>query len=293
LSIDWQFEAPAAGVLADGWSSRFTRVVNFPSGGDVSFETRADDTVTIRVDGNVVTTSEPFFVEGAIYRGSITLTAGSHTIVVEHTDIVAQAYLFVNWSGGGDSSGAGGSGGGGSGGTPVTSPTGVTGTVSAKVGLNFRQAPSTGSTKIGKLTSGQTYAVLGRNADSSWAFVEANGTRGWAFARWLTFSGDFNTVPIVDSSGNAITMAAGVVINARPVGNMRIRECAGFNCGRLGFVPWGDTVGVFGQSADHRWIKIQYVDGTGNVVIGWSFKLWYRLIDDLSRGLPSDLPIVQ
>lgn len=291
LGIDWQFEAPATGVLADGWSSRFTRVVNFPSGGAVSFETRADDTVTIRVDGNVVTASEPFFVEGAIYRGTVTLAAGNHTIVVEHTDIVAQAYIFVNWSGGGDSSGAGGSGGGG--GTPVTSPTGVTGTVSANVGLNFRQGPSTSSTKLGKLDKGQTYAVLGRNAEGTWAFVEANGTRGWAFARWLTFNGDFSGVPIVDSAGNPITLAAGVTINARPVGNMRIRECAGFSCGRLGFVPWGDIVGVFGQSADHRWIKIQYVDGAGNVVIGWSFKLWYRIVEDLSRGLPNDLPIVQ
>jgi hypothetical protein len=35
LNLDWSINAPADGVLADGWSARFARVVNFPSGGQM------------------------------------------------------------------------------------------------------------------------------------------------------------------------------------------------------------------------------------------------------------------
>lgn len=286
LAIDWQFAAPAGGVLADGFSSRFTRVVNFPTGGNVTFTARADDTVTVRVDGTPVTASAEYFIEQT-YSGSINLTPGNHTITVDHTDIVAQAYIFVNWTGGGDTSG-GGTGTGGTGGT-VTSPTGVVGTVNTGV-LNFRQGPSTGAQRISQLRRGEQYAVLGRNFDSTWAMLDVAGTRGWVFARYLTFSGDFSTVPITDGSDAA--PAVGAVMQARPVGNMRIRACPGFNCARVGFIPWGEFVDVFGQSADHRWIKISYSTPSGPVV-GWAFKIWFRRVNDLTVGLPSDLPVVQ
>ncbi len=289
LAVDWQFAAPVAGVQADEWSSRFTSVVYFPTGGLITFEARADDTVVVRVDGTVVTASAPFFQE-TTYTGSVQLTPGNHTIVVEHTDIVVQAYLFVSWTGGGVVGGGGGDAGGGGG---VVSPTGVTATVTASVGLNFRTAPTTGAGRIGRLDFGQTFAVLGRNFDGTWAYLEALGTRGWSYARWLDFNGDFLSVPVLDSAGNPYQPSGEVVMFARPVGNMRVRECPGFGCGRLGFVPWGDVVGVYGQSLDRRWIKIEYVDPAGNILIGWSYKIWYRHADDLTRSLPRDLPFAE
>ena len=95
LQNNWQFSAPAAGVIADGWSARFTRVVNFPTGGQVRFEAKADDTVTVYVDNVVVTASAPYFVD-TTYAATINLSAGFHTITVDYTDIAAQAYVFVN-----------------------------------------------------------------------------------------------------------------------------------------------------------------------------------------------------
>lgn len=295
LAIDWQFNAPAGGVVADGFSSRFTRVVNFPSGGVVNFEARGDDTVTVYVNGTPVTASAPYFAgEGVVYRGSITVPVGDSTIMVEHTDIVDQAYVFVSWTGGGDTSG-GGTGDGGTGTPVVTSPTGVVATVNTSV-LNFRDAPSTSGNRITQIRRGEQYAVLGQNADGTWAYLVVNGVQGWSSAQYLTFTGgDFASLQALNAAGQPITTntSGDVVLLARPVGNMRIRECPSFSCTRLGFVPWGDTVSVFGLSLDGRWIKISYTGASGTPVIGWSSEIWYRVVGDLSQPLPSNLPIVE
>ena len=288
LAVDWQFNAPVAGVLADGFSSRFTRSVNFSTGGVVTFEARGDDTVVVYVNGSVVTASAPYFAgEGVIYRGSVTVPAGISTIVVDHTDIIDQAYVFVSWSGGGDTSG------GGSATSPIVSPTGVTATVNTSV-LNFRDAPSTAGNKLTQIRRDEVYAVLGQNDAGTWAYLDVNGTYGWSYATYLAFSGDFSSVPVVNASGQQVTTntSGEVVMLARPVGNMRIRECADFSCGRIGYIPWGSTVSVFGQSADGRWIKLSYTDATGTAIVGWSYKIWYRTLDSLDEPLPT-LPIVQ
>ncbi|PJF44110.1 MAG: hypothetical protein CUN55_05715 [Phototrophicales bacterium] len=289
LAVDFGFNAPAPGVAADNWSGRYTRVVNFPTGGVVNFEARADDTVTVYVNGTPVTASAPYFAgEGVVYRGSITVPAGLSTIVVEHTDIVAQAYVYVSWSGGGDTSGGGSTSGGGT--TGVTSPTGVTATVNTSV-LNVRDAPSLSGQRLTQIRRNEVYAVLGKNSAGTWALLQVGDIQGWSFAQYLTFSGDFNSVPVADGSDQTPAPSGDIIGQGRPVGNMRVRECPSFSCKNLGFVPWGDTVGIYGQSADGRWIKIQYVTASGEVLVGWSYKIWYRTLNSLEEPLPQ-FPVV-
>lgn len=292
LNINWGLSAPVGGINADGWSSRFTTTVNFSTGGIVTFNAQADDTVTVWVDGQAVTASAPYYTPGVTYTGTINLTAGIHTIVVEHTDIADAAFVSVSWSGGGSSGGANPTAGPTS--TPVvTSPTGVTARVTAQSGLNYRTAPTAGATRIGRFNINTVLPILGRNVDSTWAYVEGLGTRGWVFARWLAFTGDFGTVPVLDANGNPLVPSTDIVMFARPVGNMRIRECPDFSCARLGYIGWGRVVGVYGQSADGRWIKVSYTNSTGQTIVGWTYKIWYRTTDDLNRNLPSTLPFAQ
>jgi hypothetical protein len=277
LQNNWGLSAPAAGVIVDGWSARFTRVVNFPTGGAVRFEAKADDTVTVYVDGVVVTASASYFID-TTYAASITLSPGFHTVTVDYTDIVAQAYVFVNWSGGGTS-------------TTPPATTGVTGTVTG-VNLNFRNAPSLSATKIGVLQRGTTYALLGRDASGTWAYLEANGVRGWASAAYLTISGNFNALPILAGSGTTPpTVPVGTVVTtARPIYNVTIRSCAGTGCSQIGLALWQVQVDVFGQSSDGLWIKIRYTGSSGNVIIGWSYKSYY--LAESGVALPA-LPVVQ
>ncbi|NDJ85473.1 MAG: SH3 domain-containing protein [Chloroflexi bacterium] len=283
LNLNWGLNAPLGGITPDNWSARFTSVVNFLQDGVITFEAEADDTVTVFVDDTPVTASAEVYIEGQVYRGSISLTAGPHTVRVEYRDFVAEAFLRVSWSGSGTDGQPAGPG------VPA-SPTGVTGTVTASV-LNVRQQPTVSATRITRIRKGETYAVLGQNTGGNWAYLDVNGTRGWASARWLQFSGNFNTLPLLDAAGNVIPDAG--IMQARPVGNMRIRTCPAFNCPRVGYVPWGDIVTVYGQSADRRWIKVDYTDRAGNRISGWTYKIWYRVVDDLQQGLPANLPIVQ
>lgn len=274
LAQDWGTNSPAPNVPVDGWTSRFTRVVNFPTGGLIVFEARADDTMTVWVDGVPVTASHQYFT-GVTYRGQIVLTPGNHTIRVDHKDISAQAYLFVTWTGA-------------SGSNPPPS-TGVTGRVTASL-LNLRSAPVVANNRIGTLAGGQTYNIVGRNAASNWAYVDANGVKGWASTAWLAISGNFGGLPVVDGSQTNPPPATGV--RGAPTTDMRIRSCPSIECSRLGVVPRGVAVSVLGQNFTGDWIKIQYT-APGINITGWSFKANYRDANNLTLFLPANLPVVQ
>lgn len=306
---NWGVNSPFTGVNLEHWQSVATRNVNFTAAGAVDFRVRADDIVRVQVSGGSLGTvtviqSENFFKENFTYTGTVNIPApGTYTITVRHADYEREAYLYVTWTGGGDSSGAGvipGDGGSGGGGTPA--PTGVTATANANVGLNVRTQPSTSATKIGVAQKGTVMPVTGRLADNSWVRVQFNDQVGWVIAEWVIITGDLNIVPIATGTETFGTPTPGpsptagvpgdAVMVARPVGNMRIRSGPGTNFPRIGLVPWGDEVAVFGQSADRLWIKITYNSPTGPIT-GWSIKIWYRERDNLFRQLPFDLPIVQ
>jgi uncharacterized protein YraI len=288
ININWDLTAPALSVPADGWSARFTRVVDFGAGGTFRFEGRVDDIFTVRLDGTPIIASTPYFQE-FLYNATLAVSAGSHTITIEMADFERQAYLQFNWFASNDQ------------GTPVSGTavsgtpgfTGVNGTVNARVGLNFRAAPSSSATKLALLPTGATYPVVGRTADGVWAQLNVNGQIGWALAQWLTFTGDFNAVPVTDpGTGQTTTGTPGPTstptltpggIPIRAVGNVRIRSCPSTRCQRLSYVPWGSQVLALGQSTDARWIKIRYNDPRRGEIVGWSLKAWYF---DEEFGLP-------
>lgn len=272
LNLDWGTNAPLSSIPVDDWGSRFTAAMNVQYAGNVTFEARADDTVTVWVDGQVVTASAPFFIPGAVYRGTIYLGVGTHTVVVQHTDITDKAFLNVTWS------------------SDVVS--GVTATVQSTIGLNFRDAPSLNGNRIGILPYGVTYPVLGRNGDASWAYLDANGLRGWASTAYLAISGNILAVPVLDASTGgspAPAPAPGVVVTqGRAIYNVIIRSCPATSCARLGVIPWQAIVDVYGQSTDRQWVQIKY--GT---IVGWGYKDFIRNVGDYNVPLPDTLPVTQ
>jgi uncharacterized protein YraI len=202
-------------------------------------------------------------------------------------DLAAEAVIQVDWTGAA-------SGGGSSCATQggiVDSPTGVTATVAANVGLNFRECPSFSCTRITVLQNGQTYAVLGRNQDATWAQLSVDGTIGWALAEWLTFNGDIFSVPVVtpgEETGPPPGLPEGIPIRA--VGNVRVRECPSLRCARITYVPWGTRVAAHGESQNGLWLLISYDDPELGVITGWSYKLWY-FNDEFKLPLP-EFPVI-
>jgi len=295
IQKNWDMAAVPGSAQTDNWSSLWTKTVELPVG-PVQFRVQADDTFTLYVDGSAILQSEPLFIEGRIYETTYNVAAaGDHVIQVAHSDFVRQAYLYVVWNNNGTLPGDTGDG------DDPLGETGVTATVTANVGLNIRSGPGTQYDKIGLAQNGSTFPVTGRLADNSWLRLNFNGQVGWGSAAWLSVTGDINSVPVVgadqidpgDDGDGQPPPAGDIVMNARPVGNMRIRTGPGLNFDRIGFVPWGEVVGVFGQDTTRQWIKITYTTKEGNVLIGWSFKVWYREADNLFAQLPFDLPIVQ
>ena len=78
----WGTAAPAPGVNADGFSTRWTKTVTLPAG-TYQFTTGTDDGDRVIVDGDTIINH---WVDQGVtpYTANKTLSAGSHTIVVEY-----------------------------------------------------------------------------------------------------------------------------------------------------------------------------------------------------------------
>jgi glucose/arabinose dehydrogenase len=95
ISHDWGLGSPGAGVGADNWSARYTGTFDFAAG-DYQFDTSADDGTRIFVDGTKVVDGWQDQATTA-YTGTTTLTAGTHTVVVEYYDSGWDANLTADW----------------------------------------------------------------------------------------------------------------------------------------------------------------------------------------------------
>ncbi len=91
ISYDYEYGPPEPEVPADGWSSRWTRTVDFLIETTYIFYLRANDAARVLVDGQEIIS----FTSHGI--GSVYLTRGRHTIIVEHFDIGEEASLFLTW----------------------------------------------------------------------------------------------------------------------------------------------------------------------------------------------------
>ena len=94
-------------------------------------------------------------------------------------------------------------------------------------------------------------------------------------------------LPVVTAvGGDAVTIQITAtpsipLVQARALGNMRIRTTPGTAGDRVGGVGWGEVVTVIGRTADGRWLQIE-VEG----IRGWSAREWYEVITGDLNALP-------
>lgn len=277
LNQNWAQGTPGGPVPVDNWSARFTRTVTVPTDlpqGVYKFYAKADDNFRFTVDATVIFDKWDSW-GGDVQTADVTLLNGSHTLKYEYRERTVDAFIFLTWTPGNaqcpviapDGSSGGGGGGGGTG-----QPTGVTATVNTSV-LNFRSGPSTSATILAKLNKGATYPVTGRTADNVWAQIVVNGTTGWVMAQYLTFSGDFNSVPVVGGqAAPAPQVPQPTGAKGLTQGNLRIRAAPTRYSAQIGLIPWGTTVDIYGKDEGHTWYQVNY-----NGTIGWAFAPWIKL----------------
>ena len=100
VSFNWNNQAPASGILPDGFSARWTRTLAFPEGA-YSFYATADDGVRIWLDGQLLI-NEWHGARAETYRADRTLRSGNHTLVVEYYEAWGDARINLWWERPGD-----------------------------------------------------------------------------------------------------------------------------------------------------------------------------------------------
>jgi hypothetical protein len=84
LSYDWGYGSPLPSLPADHFSARYTMVQTITAGAR-TITIRGDDGVRFLIDGQIVTGLDGWRDQGATtYQADVTLTAGSHTFVLEY-----------------------------------------------------------------------------------------------------------------------------------------------------------------------------------------------------------------
>lgn len=95
VRFNWYNNAPIEGMPEDRFSVRWERAVWF-DGGDYRFTATADDGVRVFVDGNMVI--DAWNIQPATeFTGDISLSRGTHWVVVEYFEEAAEAQIKVDW----------------------------------------------------------------------------------------------------------------------------------------------------------------------------------------------------
>lgn len=237
-SHDWSSASPGANIPVDYFSARWTSVQTV-NAGSYQLAIRADDGVRVFVDGGLVL-NEWHLATGATYNTTLNLTGGQHTFVVEYYENAGLAYLNYSL-------------------TLIGGGSGAYGTVTATQ-LNVRNTPNpyTGVVLF-RITNGQTYPIIGKNADSSWLQLNVNGTVGWVNGNYMS-AFNLQIVPVTDTSTRPTGATATVTayyLNVRqtpdPVNGLVLVRIAR-----------GESYSVVGKNADGSWLQIN-VNGT----VGW------------------------
>ncbi|NWG18532.1 MAG: SH3 domain-containing protein [Chloroflexi bacterium] len=234
---NWGAGSPNTSLPADYFSVRWTSAQTLAAG-TYQLTVRADDGVRVLVDG-LPYIDEWHTASGGSYTTTLNLTAGTHTFLVEFYEAAGLAFLEYSF------------------GSVV--PGGATATVNTGM-LNVRAAPNpfTGAI-LTRITRGQMYTVIGRNADTSWLQLDVNGISGWVNARYVV-AVNVQNVPVTDPGTRPTGATATVITDA-----LNVRAAPNpFTGAILTRIRLGETYSVIGRNADSSWIQLNV-----NGVTGW------------------------
>ncbi len=165
--------------------------------------------------------------------------------------------------------------------TPVPPPvTGAAMTVTGASRLNVRNAPSAVTGQVlTRISRGDTFAIVGRNTDTSWWQLNVNGIVGWVNARFVTAVNAQN-VPVTSTVSNppsgpvqcpgflASRLTVGRLGRVIPGSSNNFRAQPSLSGSILGQIPGGASFTVVAGPqcvSNLAWWQVNY-----NGVIGWT-----------------------
>lgn len=266
--------AEISAVNADGFSVRFTSSQTFQAA-NYEFRASSNDGVRVYLDGVAIIDA---YVSRSLTTNSAfrTMTAGTHTLVVEFFDDTNNAELqfqyFISTN------------------TTVTPAATAVPALTAGVdrvnGLSFRTGPYLGASLINVLRPGKTYSVIAKsNAEGLFTWyqvVTSSGQIGWASGRYLNLSAENdNSVPEISTIFETIGSPGnrGVIAVPRSIMNIRIRPST--RVAKIGSIPWGGEAELLArtvQGGKDFWYLIRY-----NGVTGWIFAPFVGVSGDINN----------
>lgn len=292
ININWGNGSPNPAVNVDNFSARFTSIQLF-NPGVYEFVVSSDDGVRLFIDGVLVLDK---FVGRVLTTDRIqqTLTAGSHSLMVEYMELVDQAAIAVQWfqiSGGGTP--------GLTPGivftpnVPIGTPTRIpptplppippgalSGTVIRATVLLVREAPFMGAPVVGRVRRGETYQVLGRDEAARWFLIQLSNTQGWVWGYYLHVNGNEFNAPVNSpfvTQGDPAAMS-GVVVQSQS--GLRLRAAPTTDSEQIGRIPWGEIMPLISRTHD-GWYQVVF-RGT----VGWVSSTFVNVVEGDINGVP-------
>ncbi|MCK6580715.1 MAG: SH3 domain-containing protein [Anaerolineae bacterium] len=284
INFNWGSSNPRPGVVNDdNFSARFSSVQLFNSG-TYEFILSSDDGARVFIDGVLVLDR---FVGRALTtdRFQYTLTAGTHSLVVEYFEGIDQAAIQFQWFliSGVITPGTGTPIGGGvfvtAGPTPTATripptspppipPGALSGTVIRASVLLVRSGPFLGAPAVDRVLRGQTYQVLGRDENALWYLIQLSNTQGWVWHYYFNINGNGFNAPITNPFVTAGDPASQTGVVGQSEATLRLRAEPNVLSTQIGRIPWGDLLPILERTRD-GWYKVIWRGTVGWVASGF------------------------
>ena len=287
--------ASAPTFPTDNFSIRWTGTQAIPAAGNYQFTVVREDDVRVTVNGVVLINFQNQDINGASpVSNTIALPAGNANIVVEYIARTGNAsivfyYQLLSTTQPGQTQIPGIFF------TPTASvtasrtplpaipPGAITATVIKAAVLNTRDAPSTGGRKLGQILRGETYAVIGRDADARWFLLQLGGYQAWSYGFYLYINGNEFTPPITSPFGTLGVPGgyADTGVLAQSQATLVLRDIPSVGGRQIGRVTWGAFLPVVGRTGDNFWYQVAW-KGT----IGWVYSPFTEIIQGDLNAAP-------
>jgi hypothetical protein len=97
IDFNWGTAPPAAGMSSTNWTATMTSSVVFNTGTYV-FQMVADDEIVLQIDGLTYLSTVGAGMSGKTVQVSVSLTQGTHDLVVQYRQYSGTAYVYLNWA---------------------------------------------------------------------------------------------------------------------------------------------------------------------------------------------------
>ena len=277
-----------SGFPSNDFSIRWQGLQTFDASGTYRFQALYDDGIRVRIDGSTI--MDDFNESGSTQTRSVdvNVSAGVRDIVVEYVEYEGNAAVQFFWQPVDVAAAATA----GPSPTPSTTPLpsipsgALRATVIRASVLNVRDAPSLGGNRVSQILRGQTYQVVGRNADARWFLLDLGGFQAWAYGYYLFIDGNEYNAP-VRSATTVFGLPGGfndTGVLVQTHATMRMRSEPDVFAPQTGRITWGAFLPVAGRTAAGDWYQVLWKGTVGWVYVGFL---------DIVQGDYDDIPVIR